>query len=123
MSKSSSRTLFLLAILFWVIGGALLAYGLSATIIHPDGAVTVHAHPTWTAIGGIVFVVGSLLGLISWMGALARMAQLRRWVWFVCLIIFPGICLLLYIFFGPKTASRRAQGPMTMPPPTPSYGD
>ena len=122
MDKSLSRTLFLLSILFWVIGGAVLAYGLSATIIHPDGAVTVHAHPIWTIIGGIVFFVGSLLGLIAWMGALARMAQFRRWVWFVCLIIFPGICLLCYIFFGPKTPSRRAQGPMTMPPPTPNYG-
>ncbi len=127
MNKSASRMFYLIGILCWIIGGLLLAYGLSATVVRPDGTITPHVHPTWTTVGGIVFFIGCVLSLIAWMGAIARMARFGRWIWFVCLIIFPGIGLLCYIFFGPRTPSRRMQGPqgppMQMPPPAPSYGD
>lgn len=123
MSKSLSRTLYLLGILLWIIGGILLAYGLAGTKVLPGGAITPRVQPSWTTAGGIVFFIGCVLSLAAWMGALARMAQFHRWIWFVCLVIFPGLGLLCYIFFAPKTPSRRAQRTVPMPPPTPSYGD
>lgn len=124
MDKSVSRSFYLFGILITVIGAFLLAYGLSGSVVQPLGTLALHvAHPFWMRLGVIVVAIGSLLMLVGWMGALARTAQLGRWIWFVSLIIFPGIGLLLYVFFGPRTPSRRAQQPVTMPPPTPSYGD
>lgn len=122
MSKSLSRVLYLFGILCWIIGGLLLAYSLSATVIRATGVIQPRAHIPWTIAGGAIFFAGCVLSLIAWIGALARTAQLGRWAWFVCLIIIPFIGLLCYIFVGPKTPSRPAPGSMTRPPPRPSYG-
>lgn len=126
MNKRLSRWLFFLGILLMLIGGGFLVYAFSRGGFPTNSTVVtsqVH-HPFWAMIGSIIALFGYLLGLIAWMGAIARMAQFSRWVWFVCLIILPFLGMLCYVFFGPRTPSRRAQmqRPAPMPPPTPSYG-
>ncbi|BCL83037.1 hypothetical protein ccbrp13_55020 [Ktedonobacteria bacterium brp13] len=65
-----------------------------------------------TVIGGLLVFIGGILVLIAWIGALIKTAKLGRWGWFVCLIIFSGITLLIYIFWGPTTPKNQiAQDP------------
>jgi len=128
MNKTLSRWLYLLGLLAMLVGAGFLAYSFSGNGIQANGAIiTSHVtHPFWVTIGAAIAFFGFLLGLIAWMGALARMAQFSRWVWFVCLIIIPGLAMLAYVFFGPRTPSRRVQQapkPITTPPPYPGYGD
>lgn len=124
MNKSLSRWLFLFGLLVLIIGGCMVAYGFSGDNILANGVVmTSHiTHLFWVKLGAIIAGIGYLLGLIAWMGAVARTAQLARWIWFVCLIILPLLGMLCYIFFGPRSPSRRARRAVSTPPPTPSYG-
>lgn|SRR5258708_32209441 len=134
MNKTLSRVLFLFGIIAMLVGAGILIYAFSGNGIRLTGnglqangdVIASHVtHPFWATIGAIVAFFGYLLGLIAWMGALARMAQFSRWIWFVCLIIIPGLAMLAYVFFGPRTPSRRVQAPkpITAPPPYPGYGD
>jgi len=117
MSKALSRTLYLLSILAWIIGGLLLARGLMGSTILPNGTISHIAHPGSVRIGLIVLIAGGVLAFIAWIGALIRTAQLGRWGWFVCLLLFSGIAMLVYIFIGPKYPARPP-----MPVTTPPYG-
>jgi hypothetical protein len=49
------------------------------------------------------------------------MAPLGHWIWFVFLLLFSGIALLLYIFFGPKTPTRAVM--TAHAPPAGGFGD
>jgi hypothetical protein len=40
--------------------------------------------------------------LVSYIGAFAKMAQLKQWVWFFLLFV-PTVTMLVYIFVGPET--------------------
>ena len=118
MSKSLSRTLYLLSILAAIVGGLLLARAFAGHTTTVNGTVTYVAHGGLAALGSTIGVVSVILALVAWIGALVRMAQLGHWVWFVFLILFSGITMLLYIFFGPKYPSRPP-----MPVTTPPYGN
>jgi hypothetical protein len=88
MRKTLSRTLYLLSLLAWMIGGFLLVRGL------------VHALATLGVLA--LLATGGVLACVAWIGALIRTAQLGRWRWFICLLLFSGLALLLYIFIGPQ---------------------
>ncbi|HEV8190331.1 MAG TPA: hypothetical protein VGP82_02445 [Ktedonobacterales bacterium] len=105
MSKSRTRTLYLLSILGLVVG--IVLYVVAAN----QGALDANGTPTLTGPGATLALVGlgfyalaSILALIAWIGALIKTAQLQRWVWFVCLLLFSGIAMLIYVFAGPTTA-------------------
>ena len=109
MRKSVSRTLYLLAILFSIGAAVLILLGLQggSTIntvqAGPYSFSGSVSNPSLFLAGIAVAAIGSILSLIAWIGALVRTAQLGRWGWFVCLIIFSGITMLIYIFAGPTT--------------------
>ncbi|HET8840329.1 MAG TPA: hypothetical protein VFN35_02635 [Ktedonobacteraceae bacterium] len=107
MRKSVSRTLFLLAILLEIAGGVVFALGLQGTTYTTSGntitSVNLGSSSPLLLVSTALFAIGGLLALIAWVGALVRTAQLGRWGWFVCLLLFNGITMLIYIFAGPTT--------------------
>ncbi len=115
MRKSVSRTLYLLAILCTIVAGVLVFLGLQGSTVNAiqtgtysfSGTITSIGNPTLFYAGIAVAGIGGLLSLIAWIGALIRTAQLGRWGWFVCLIIFSGITMLIYIFAGPTTPANQ----------------
>lgn len=114
MSRSLSRLFYLASILIAIIGYLLVARGYAHSTILPNG--TRHpAHVTSVVIGIILSSIAGVLGLAAWVGALFKTARLHRWGWFICLLLFSGITLLLYVFFGPTTPSYPPM-PMTTPP-------
>lgn len=120
MNKSLSRLLYLLSILCAIVGSLLLARGYMGSTMLPDG--TTHLAHTGSAVIGIVLeFIAIVFAFIAWIGALIRMARLRRWGWFTCLIIFSSIAMLFYIFFGPKTATYPSMSITT--PPYGGFGD
>ncbi|HEX7737280.1 MAG TPA: hypothetical protein VF458_20710 [Ktedonobacteraceae bacterium] len=108
MSKSLCRLFYLFGILALLIGGLLLTQGYAGRPPLPGGVFlpgsilrTVRGITILTGL--IVLALASLSGLASWLGALVRTAHLRRWGWFISLLVFTGIALLLYVFAGPTT--------------------
>jgi len=113
MHKSVSRNLYLLALVCAIVAVVLIflsvpgvtlssfqngSYGISTASIGNPGIF----------VAGIgLVIVGSVLSLIAWVGALVRTAQLGRWGWFVCLIVFSGITMLIYIFAGPTMPANQ----------------
>ncbi len=114
MRKSVSRTLYLLAIVCSIGAVVLVFLGLNGTTITalPSNASYTEVinsvnNPALVIAGAAVAVIGSILALIAWIGALIRTAQLGRWGWFVCLLVLSGITMLVYIFAGPTTPARQ----------------
>lgn len=125
MRKSVSRTLYLLGILLSIIAVVLILMGLQGSTVNTvqDGSsfsanVTSIGHPGLFFAGIAVSAVAGILGLIAWVGALVRTAQLGRWGWFVCLIIFSGITMLIYVFAGPTMPANQ---PVYAAPYPPQY--
>jgi len=98
MSKTLCRTLYMLGLLACLLGGFLLVCGLVTTTALQDGsrdqAVAAMCVLALLAVGGV-------LACVAWIGALIRTAQLGCWRWFLCLLLFSGLAMLLYIFLGP----------------------
>lgn len=110
MSKSLSRNLYLVGIVAFIIAFALTVVGASQTTTAADGTATISATGGILAMVGLVlYIIGAILVLVAWIGALVKTAQLQAWGWFVCLLIFSGITMLIYIFAGPET--RKATVP------------
>ncbi len=100
MDKSLSRILFLSSLGLTFLGailGALFYISVGGNI-RPSTNLTIIA--SLLLIGGLL---GGIFWLASWVGALVKMAELKRWRWFVFLIFGSVIAMLFYIFFGPRT--------------------
>ncbi|HEY0757009.1 MAG TPA: hypothetical protein VGD98_23860 [Ktedonobacteraceae bacterium] len=117
MNKSLSCLFCLLSVVITLSGSFLFAGGYTHSTL--PGALAHPVDSTAVLISKILLLSASLLALVAWVGALVRLAQLRRWGWFVCLLVFSGIAMPLYIFLGPTTYPPM---PMTTPPYT-GFGD
>ena len=109
MNKSLARTLTLVSILLVEGGGIFFALGFRhSPIVTQHGAAMAGGslHPLLALLGVLFLFFALCLSIIAWIGSLIRMAQLGRWGWFVCLLVFSEITLLLYIFWGPRTSLR-----------------
>lgn len=109
MRKSLTRTLYLIGLLIVIIGAVI--NGINLVGIHVDQATkaVTGGNPGLLLVAGIVLFLGSIISCVAWIGALVKMAQLGRWGWFVCLIVFSGITMLIYVFGGPETRAESAQ--------------
>jgi hypothetical protein len=105
MERKTSRNLYLIAILLEIVGGVLFAIGAGTA------AATANTDGTLSATGGasfgilsivalLVIVVGAILAIIAWIGALIKTAKLGQWVWFILLLVI-NVTMLVYIFAGP----------------------
>jgi hypothetical protein len=90
---------------YHLIGFALLLVAFVFVVL--VGPATVSANPAhhWLLTAGLVLVwVGIALCLTAWIGALIRTAQVRRWGWFVALLL-VNIAMFIYILDGPDSPS------------------
>ncbi|HEY1352600.1 MAG TPA: hypothetical protein VGF67_23515 [Ktedonobacteraceae bacterium] len=114
MSKALSRTLYLLGLLAWMPGGLLLLRAQMGSTVLWYGPISQAAHSLLVTLGICALLAGSALSGISWIGALIQTARLGRRGWFVCLLLFSGLALLVYIFRGPQYAAQPSI-PVTTP--------
>jgi hypothetical protein len=107
MKRSLSRNLYLIGLGLVIVATILLFAGLagSQTSTNASGYTTVTSvgNPALLGISIILYIVAGIIDLIAWIGALVKTAQLGRWGWFICLLLFSGITMLIYIFAGPET--------------------
>jgi hypothetical protein len=113
MSKANSRVLYLTGLGICLLATIPLIFGLIgstfATTTGANGAVTTivtsFGNPAlfWLAIA--MYIAGGITGLVGYIGALVKMAQLEQWIWFILLLGLSGITMLVYIFVGPETRS------------------
>jgi hypothetical protein len=62
------------------------------------------AYPASAVDIGIALYLGGLLAaLIAWILGLAKTAQMKRWGWFVAVLLTPPLGTLLYGLAGPST--------------------
>jgi hypothetical protein len=76
--------------------------------------------------GGVAIMgIGSVILLVSRIGALIELGKAQEWVWFTLMIIFGWIVLLLYLTIGPKSepVPKYVGHPYPYPPgqPWPGY--
>jgi hypothetical protein len=100
MRKSSSRILFLGGILGFIFGEIVTFFAsMNQTASSPKIALLI--------LSLLLTLIGVVLLTIGWIGALIRTAQLARWGWFVCLLVFGPVTMFGYIFAGPTTPIAR----------------
>jgi len=51
----------------------------------------------------LLAVLAFILGTIAWIAALVQTARLRRWGWFVALVLLLDLPMIGYLFVGPET--------------------
>ena len=128
MSKPTLRNLSLIGLGGLIVGFVFLilsAAGASvSTTTDASGNPTVSSvsggTPALALVGILLLVATSIVYLIAWIGGLVRTAQLQRWGWFVCMLVFGGIVTLIYSFAGPDTPNTpNFQQPMYPPQPPP----
>jgi hypothetical protein len=118
MERSTSRNLFLAAIVLGIIATVLFFVGgaaaAAATTTNPDGTVSTTAGAgvgIMLIIAFIVWAVAGILSFIAWLGALIKTARLGQWLWFILLLVlsWTGIMMLVYIFAGPTKPADSGQ--------------
>jgi hypothetical protein len=92
MRKKTIAWLFILGIVLAAIGGGINGAGMAAS----TRAIIL--------TGFLLSVVGLLLGLISWIGALVATGRQGRWGWFVLVLLLNGLGELIYLIAGPALA-------------------
>jgi hypothetical protein len=118
MERSTSRNLFLAAIVLDIIATVLFFIGggmaMNSTTVNPDGTLST---PPSAGIGALLLVaflvygVGGILAFVAWLGALIKTARLGQWLWFVLVLLlsWTGIMMLVYIFAGPTKPANSGQ--------------
>ena len=108
MSKKTIVILYLIGLVLLIVGSVLSVAGAASAVTVVNGV----AQATGTANTGLVLtgsalsIIGGIMAFIAWIGALINAAKASRWGWFVCLIIFSGIAMLVYLFVGPVPARK-----------------
>ncbi len=77
---------------------ALLYVSIAAIALAVVGSVLTNSG---TSAGTIVSGLGGLGALAAWIGGLIKTIQLKRWGWFVAVLLLAPITTLLYGIYGP----------------------
>ncbi len=112
-SKSRSRILYLIGLGFFILSGIILVT--TPYVRSPNGAMPLAISNTPLGVADqIIALIGMFVMLYAWLGALLKLAELKRWGWFAVIFIcsFLGFfAMLLYVFIGPETvAPPRSSG-------------
>lgn len=59
-----------------------------------------------TTIGLVLYLAGVLAALLAWLMGLLKTAQIRRWGWFVVVLLISPLGSLLYGVVGPTTSTQ-----------------
>lgn len=110
MRKKTIGILFILSVILLLVAIGLVVAGLigSTSVYDPytgNNNITSIGHPALLIAGIILYALAFVPFVVAWIGALVNLARLQQWVWFVLMFVFSGICLIVYLFAGPETAS------------------
>ena len=92
MPLSITRKLFLAALPLFLIGVAIAVASASEAGSDPSMG---------TLIGMALLAIGWISLMVSWVGALIRLAKLGRWGWFVFVLLLSGPGMIAYVIVGP----------------------
>jgi hypothetical protein len=124
MRKKTINIFIIISVVLFVAGISLIIAGNigSTTVYNPstnENDVTSIGNPALTFFGSIFFTLSWVPFTVAWIGALISLARLQEWAWFVCMLIFGGFCLIVYLFAGPETpkVAQYPQYPQYQQPP------
>lgn len=103
MSKRTILYLLLGSIVLFILGIVLSVLAVGGATTDATGAVTGASASAGVfalvALGS--YIIGGILALIGWIGALIKTAQIGRWGWFVAVLLLSGLGALIYGIVGP----------------------
>jgi hypothetical protein len=76
-------------------------FGCRSSLYGPPATGCASSTSTAIAIGLALYIAGVLAGLAAWIGGLIKTGQIRRWGWFVAVLVLPALGSLLYGLVGP----------------------
>ncbi len=79
----------------------LLYTSIAAIVLLIVGSAVANSHSNYT-VGLGAEGLGYIAVLVVWIGGMIKMVQLKRWGWFVGILIFSPLAPLLYGIFGPE---------------------
>ena len=81
---------------------AAAATSCEASTTYCDPATTTGGLSIVILLGSLIAIAGSVLTMISWIAVLIKQAQRQQWAWFICTLLFSGICMLLWLIIEPE---------------------
>jgi hypothetical protein len=110
LSKRTILYLMLGSIVLFILGIVLSVIAVGGATTDATGAVT--GASTSASIFALValgsYIIGGILALIGWIGALIKTATIGAWGWFVVVLILSGLGALIYGIAGPETRAAPA---------------
>lgn len=118
MRKATIRKLYIIAICVGIIG--IIAIAAVANDFYDAilrGGYNPNAADNWNAqwinrriiidsvimsIGGLLWLLGSILFAIAWINVLINLSRAQFWGWFALTFFFGGIMVLIYLVSGPE---------------------
>jgi hypothetical protein len=58
-------------------------------------------------IGFVLYLGGVIAAIVAWIMGLIKTAQIRRWGWFLAVLVLPPLGSLLYGLVGPTTKAKQ----------------
>jgi hypothetical protein len=110
LSKRTILYLILGSIVLSILGFVLLVLAGAGVTTDSSGAATGASASAgiFALIAIACFIIGGLLGLIAWIGALIKTATISAWGWFVAVLLLSGLGTLIYAIAGPETRAAPA---------------
>jgi hypothetical protein len=104
MKRKTSRNLWLVGIVVYFVG-LILFFGPGGVFALATGLGTVgdvgsSGFGALQLVAILAQVVGFILMLVGWIGALNTLSRLKQWAWFTLVLLIGG-AMLVYIFVGP----------------------
>lgn len=81
MRKRVSTRLYTAAWVVWLV--ALLTFAMTANVVRSGSTVVAAGTTPLATTAWIIAFIAGLVMLVTWVGALIRLAQQRRWGWFL----------------------------------------
>jgi hypothetical protein len=94
----------ILATILMVAGSAAIgaaAASCDASQTYCDPSASTGGFSALIILGVLGMIAGGILSTISWIAVLIKQAQRQQWAWFICTLIFSGICTLLWLIIEP----------------------
>ena len=76
-------------------------FGCRSSLYGPPATGCASFTSTAVTIGLALYIAGGLAALAAWIGGLIKIGQIRRWGWFVAVLLLPALGSLLYGLAGP----------------------
>ncbi|HEX8036833.1 MAG TPA: hypothetical protein VF510_23445 [Ktedonobacterales bacterium] len=100
--KRATLILSILAIVLFIAGTALIVSAASGCTATATGQASCSAGAAGTAgLGGLLNLVGGIATAVAWILGIIKTATLKRWGWFVVVLLLSPLGSLIYGAAGP----------------------